>query len=642
MTHPTQKSIAAYGSWPSPITGRTITQNSRRLAEPRVVGDTSYWLERRADEQANTFVCAVGPNGQAQDLTDATVNVRSTVHEYGGSSYCVTPFGLSVADAADQRWWLLSGNSRTLLTPQEAAAGSVRLGECVMHPDGLSMLAIRETHGHEVINDLVRVALDGSSITSLHSGHDFYAMPTVSRDGSRIAFCTWDHPQMPWDGTQIHTSQLADDGTLSNTTTIAGGIRESVQQPLFSHDDILHFVSDRAGWWQLYREDSPEPLCELAAEFGLPAWQQDYRTYDFASDGRLVCSWRTGPEAHLGTLSNGVLTEIATPYSDFSTICVTAADQILTIASGPTQRSTVVHIAIDSGEITELAHSGARPEGTEISEAEAISFEGPAGITHALFYAPKSPSHEGPPTERPPLLVWSHGGPTGSTSQGYDPTVQYWTSRGFAIVDVNYSGSTGYGREYRERLNGRWGELDAADCIAAAEHLRAADRVDPNRLLIEGGSAGGYTTLCALAFHDTFTAGVSRYGIADAELLARDTHKFESRYLDSLIGPYPEARAIYQQRSPIHFTDQFSAPMLLLQGGKDMVVPPEQAEQLAAALDKAGLIYAYILFEEEAHGFRLRESIIQSIEAQEAFMSAVFAITPAAAVPDIDIKNRST
>ncbi|MFV1989762.1 MAG: alpha/beta hydrolase family protein [Acidimicrobiales bacterium] len=639
MVTTSDKSIAAYGSWPSDLSGATITENSRRLGEPRVTGSRNYWTERRTDQGSITFLCASGPDNDAVDVTDDAINVHSTVHEYGGSSYCITPDGFAVANAEDQSWWLLTDSEQIRLTPPDVEPGSVRLGEAIMHPDGVSLIAVRETHAQSVVNDLVRVALDGSGMTSIHSDHDFYAMPTLSPDRTRLSFCTWDHPQMPWDGTQLHLADFSDDGSITNIRVVAGGLNEAVQQPLFDNEGCLHYISDRTGWWNLYKEGTDESLYELDAEFGLPMWQQDYRTYGFTSDNRLVCTWRNGTQAHLGTLRDGELTELQTPFSDFSTIRITADDQVLTIAASPTQRSTLVLISLEDGQIVELAHSGASPDQLTIATADEITFDGTAGPTHALFYAPMSPTHCGPEDERPPLLVWSHGGPTGSTSRAYNPAIQYWTSRGYAVVDVNYSGSTGYGREYRNRLKGNWGVLDAADCIAAAEHLAASDKVDPARMVIEGGSAGGYTTLCALAFHDTFTAGVSRYGIADAELLARDTHKFESRYLDGLIGPYPQAADIYRQRSPIHFTDQFSAPMLILQGGKDKVVPPEQAEQMVKALDKAGLTYAYILFEDEPHGFRLRDSIIRSIEAQEAFMAAVFGITPAASLPALDLRN---
>lgn len=628
--------IAPFGSWPSPISASSVTNKAVRLGEPRVEGDLSLWTERRTAEGSRTYVCVLDTNNNINDLTGSNDDVHSTVHEYGGSSYCLTPLGLCLANAKDQSWWLATEPEHIRLTPEDA---SVRLGEAIMHPDGISLIAVREEHTTAVENDLVRVALDGSGITSLHSGHDFYGAPTISPDGKRIAFCTWDHPQMPWDGTNLHIGEVAEDGSITSVEVLAGSETESVQQPLFSNDGLLHYVSDRSGWWNIYSELSQNSICAMNAEFGLPAWQQDYRTFDFLSDGRIACTWQLDAISHLGVIEpNGELTQIETEFLDLGTIRVTHDDKILTVASGATRRASVVHISLD-GTVEVLSSSGEIPDAPWTSIAQPITFDGPAGPTHALFYAPNSPTHIAPDDELPPLLVWSHGGPTGSTSPGYNPAVQYWTSRGYAIVDVNYSGSTGYGREYRNRLRKNWGVLDAADCIAAANHLAESGIVDRKRMLIEGGSAGGYTTLCALVFHDVFAAGVSRYGVADVELLALDTHKFESRYLDSLIGPYPEAADIYRERSPINFTDQLSAPMLLLQGGKDKVVPPSQAEKMIEALDEASLTYAYILFEEEPHGFRLQASIVKSLQAQEVFMAAVFDIDPAEELPILDIKN---
>jgi dipeptidyl aminopeptidase/acylaminoacyl peptidase len=490
------------------------------------------------------------------------------------------------------------------------------------------------------------------------TGHDFVSYPRLSPDGYRLAFTTWEHPRMPWDGTELWVADVSAAG-LSTPRRVAGGPTESIWQPGFSPEGVLHWVSDASGWWNLYREGAAESLAPMSAEFGRAQWAFGGSTYAFLADGRIACTWQRDGVDHLGVLEGlglgshkigvdhiGVsasqvrLRELATPWRSFGAVVGLGGARLALVAASPVLAPAIATLDVDSGEarVERRAHD-VRLAPEDLSEPEPISFASAGGRTaHALYYAPRNARCAGPAEERPPLLVFSHGGPTGATSAALNLAIQFWTSRGIAVVEVNYGGSTGYGRAYRDLLRGAWGVVDVEDCIAAARALAERGAVDAARLAIRGGSAGGYTTLCALAFHDVFAAGASYYGVADAEALARDTHNFESRYLDSLIGPWPEEAERYRARSPLHAADRIRCPLLLLQGLEDAVVPPQQSEVMVEALAKNGVPHAYLPFPGEQHGLRRAENIERAAHAELAFYGRVLGFAPAEALGPLEIR----
>jgi dipeptidyl aminopeptidase/acylaminoacyl peptidase len=587
-----------------------------RLAAPLADGEDIYWLEGRPLEGGRTVVVRDAADGTRADAIGPDVQARTTVHEYGGGAYTVDRGRVIFANFADQRVYV----DGSPITPEPAERWGVRYADFAVSPDGARVACVRETHNGpaatDVVNEIVVFALDGSGSQDVRAtGRDFYSTPRWSPDGSQLSWLAWDHPNMPWDGTELFV-----DGAL-----VAGGPDESIVQPSWSPEGVLHFASDRSGWWNLYRADRAEPLVAMDAEFAGPAWAFGMSWYAFVSGGRIACTWGGG---HLGVIeADGALREVETPFSSISFVRA-GGDGILSIAGSPTTPGAVVTIDLDTGAHRVLRRSRDTDlDPAYVSVAEHLEFPTEGGLTaFGYFYAPKNPDYTGPAGERPPLIVISHGGPTGATDDVLDTSIQYWTSRGFAVVDVDYGGSTGYGRAYRQRLNGTWGIVDVDDCVNAARALAARGDVDGDRLLIRGGSAGGYTTLCALVFRPgVFAGGASYYGVADAEALAKDTHKFESRYLDGLIGPYPEARDTYIERSPIHFADRIECPVIIFQGLEDAVVPPAQAEVLVAALEAKGLPYEYVPYEGEQHGFRKAENIQDAAERELAFYARILA-----------------
>ncbi len=478
----------------------------------------------------------------------------------------------------------------------------------------------------------------------LVSGNNFYANPRLSPDGARLAWLTWNHPNMPWDGCELWAADVLADGTLDRAQLVAGGLDESIFQPEWSPDGVLHFVSDRTGWWNLYRwrAGSIEQLTDLPAEFGVPQWVFGMSTYAFASAERIICAYTQDGVWHLASLDTRTkaLTPFDLPYTEVSNVCVGAGCAVFTAAS-PSQSAAIVRLDLGTGQVTVLRRSSdVAVDAGYLSTPQSIEFPTEGGLTaHGIYYPPTNRDFVAPAGERPPLLVLSHGGPTGATSTSLSLGMQYWTSRGFAVLDVNYGGSTGYGRAYRQRLDDAWGIVDVDDCVNGARYLVAQGLADERRLAIRGGSAGGYTTLAALTFRDVFRAGASHFGVSDLEALATDTHKFESRYLDRLVGPYPARRDLYIARSPIHFTDRLSTPIILLQGLEDKVVPPSQAEKMFAAVKAKGLPVAYVPFEGEQHGFRKAENIKRAMEAELYFYSRIFGFDLADPVEPVQIEN---
>ena len=618
-----------------------------RLGAVSIDRGDAYWLEGRALEGGRNVLMRGDAEGVVSEVTPPGSNVRSRVHEYGGGAYVVRDRHVVFSEFADSRLYRLApaGGAPVALTPP----GPWRYADASMHPSGGWFVCVREDHsadGREPSNSIVRIDMAGepSPGVILVGGYDFLATPRLSPDGTRLLWLAWRHPQMPWDGTELWVADVTPGGALRHAQRIAGSAHESIFQPGWLPDGRVCFVSDRSGWWNLYR-DAPggaEPLHPMEAEFGQPLWQFEMSTWASTGD-RIVAAHRRGGHWVMGLIAPGHPEMAPFAPSIEPGPCIAADDRsVVCVSKSPRAADAVVRIDRASGGVQVLRRaSESHVDPAYLSYPQAIEFPTIDGATaHALYYAPCSAAADPPAGERPPLIVLSHGGPTTSAVPDFNLGVQFWTSRGFAVVDVDYGGSTGYGRAYRERLRGRWGEVDVEDCVHAARHLVKQGLADAARLIIRGGSAGGYTTLAALAFHPgVFAAGACYYGVSDLEVLARDMHKFEARYLDGLIGPYPEARALYIARSPIHAVDRLSCALILLQGADDMVVPPNQSRMMADAVRAKGLPVAFLLFEGEQHGFRKAESIIRSLEAELAFYGAVFGFAPADALPPLTIDN---
>jgi dipeptidyl aminopeptidase/acylaminoacyl peptidase len=643
--------IRPYGSWPSPIGAEQIAGAAMRLGQTAVLGDTIWWTEGRPAEQGRNVLVRCGPDRTPVDATPAPFNVRTRAHEYGGGAFVLLDDGGVVFSHDDdqQLYRLDAGASAPRQLTDEPRQ---RYANAAHDPRRNRLIAVREDHrGSDIAAVTTLVAVDlgdaaPGAVNVLTSGHDFYASPCISPDGRHLAWLTWDHPDMPFWATTLWLAEFAADGTLGTPRRIAGGANEAIFQPSWSPQGELHFVADRSGWWNLYRlrGDAIEPLCLMQAEFGQPAWQFGMSAYGFDARGRIVCTYVREARSTLAVLDPQTLQlrTIDTPFCSIAQLAV-GADVAVFIGATPSEPQAIIRLDLASETWQRLrGTSAAEPDPAFTSVAEPIAFptlDGTAAIAHAFFYRPANADTVGPPGERPPLLVISHGGPTSSTDASFKWSTQYWTSRGFAVVDVNYRGSTGYGRAYRLGLNDRWGEADVDDCIAAARYLNERGDVDAQRIAVRGASAGGYTTLAALTFRDFFKAGASHYGIGDLEALAKDTHKFESRYLDRLVGPYPQMRSRYLERSPVHHTERLSSPMILLQGTEDKAVPPQQAQAMFDAVKAKGLPVALLMFEGEQHGFRRAATIRRALEAELYFYGQVFGFAPADAIEPVPIEN---
>lgn len=605
-----------YGSWPSPITAASLVERAVSLSDLRADAGALYWSESRPAEAGRQVIVRWEPGHDPVDILPAPFSARTTVHEYGGGAFCVAAGTVYFSNFDDQGLYRL-GDPRPIAEGARFADADV-LGD--------RLVCVRERHlDGGVVNDIVELR-DGA-LTVVAAGHDFYAAPRFAPDG-RLAWLAWDHPRMPWDGTVLEPGPVSRSGGRSGP--VAGGPDESVTQPKWSPAGALHWISDRTGWWNLYRDG--EPLAPMEAEFAGPPWVFGDSDYDFLADGRIVAHW-TG---HLGVLGEEPLD---VPYTSFSSVTA-FGDRVAAIAASPTEAPAVVVIDPATGEVTVVRQSRPTPvDPAYLSTPRRIDFPTTGGRTaHALFYPPANPAAAGPPGARPPLIVTSHGGPTSQASTALNLRTQFWTSRGFALVDVDYGGSSGYGRAYRHQLDGQWGVVDVDDCLAAARHLAGAGEVDGRRMAIRGSSASGLTTLLALT-KGVFAAGASLYGVVDLAALATDTHKFEARYLDGLVGPWPEAAEVYRQRSPLTHADELSAPLIVFQGLDDKVVPPAQAEILVDALRRAGLPFAYLTFEGEAHGFRKAETIQRVMEAELSFYGQVLGFTPADDIEPVVIER---
>jgi dipeptidyl aminopeptidase/acylaminoacyl peptidase len=619
---------APYGSWKSPITSDLIVAKSIGLSEIRFDGGDIYWLESRPEEGGRNVVVR---GISAEDFNPRPFNARTRCHEYGGGAWTVADGTLYFSNYADQRLYRLEryGAKPVPVTPE----GAWRFADGIIDSRHKRWIGVRKDHtaaGQEAINTIVSIDVSGTALDSgrvLASGHDFYSTPRLSPDGKRLAYLAWDHPRMPWVGTTLYVIPLEGGG---EPIVIAGGERESVFQPEWSPDGAaLFFVSDRSGWWNLYRHDllssESEPLAPMDAEFGQPQWVFGLSTYACAGPGRLVCSYMSKGLEYLGVIdvASKSLTPIDLPYNDFSSVRASGNRVAFRAGSGTTPASFVL-LDLGSGKTEVLKKSTAVADDPELAKyftrVEAVEYPTEGHQTaFGLYYPAFNPDYAAPEGDKPPLLVKCHGGPTSAASSTLSLGIQYWTSRGISVLDVNYGGSTGFGREYRERLDSNWGIVDVNDCVNGARYLAEQGLVDGKRTVITGGSAGGYTTLAALTFRDYFAGGGSHYGVSDLGALVRDTHKFESRYLDGLIGPYPAREDLYRERSPIFHAEGLSAPVIFFQGDEDMVVPPNQAELMIEVLRRKGTPVGYLLFAGEQHGFRKAENIKRALDAELYF-----------------------
>ncbi|MBX2998282.1 MAG: S9 family peptidase [Caldilineaceae bacterium] len=641
-----EKRVAPYGSWKSPITADYIVSKSISLGAPLLDGDDIYWGELRPSEGGRVVVVGRSEDGATEDLVPAPFNARTRVHEYGGGAYTVHAGTLYFANFADQRLYRTRrGEDPQPLTP---AAVDLRYADFIVDAGRNRLIAIREDHrqsSREAVNAVVSIPLDGEHEGEiLVSGNDFYSTPRLSPDGSQLAWLTWNHPNMPWDGSELWVAPVHADGSLGEAKLIAGGVSESIFQPAWSPDGVLYFVSDRTDWWNLYRWRGSEidAVTQMEAEFGQPQWSFGGSTYDFVSDRQILCTYSQNGISSLALIDTStlILTQLETPYTDVSGI--QANERVAVLRAGsPTQMPVILRVDLNTLRSEVIRQSGQIDiDPRYFSQPQPIEFPTENGLTaHAFYYPPHNPDFTAPAGERPLLMVKSHGGPTGASSSTLDLSIQYWTSRGFALLDVNYGGSTGYGRAYRERLKGRWGIVDIDDCCNGARYLADQGWVDGERMMIRGGSAGGYTTLGALAFRKVFSAGASYYGVSDLAALAEETHKFESRYLDGLIGPYPERADLYRKRSPIHHVQGLDCPVIFFQGLEDKVVLPNQAEMMVQALLHKEVPVAYLPFEGEQHGFRKAENIKRALEGELYFYSRIFNFTPADEIEPVEIEN---
>jgi len=631
--------VKPYGAWTSPISAASLAEGAIGLADLRVFQGRLYWLESRPSQGGRLVVMTL-EGGEARQLTPDGLNVRTRVHEYGGAPYCVAPDGLWFSNFRDQKLYRQGAGGGEAVTPE-----NYRYADAVPAPGG-GLIAVREDHTDpaHVKNAIVRVPPRGGTGQALYDEADFVAYPRLSPDGKRLAWIAWDFPAMPWDATRLYVAHL-DNGGLTKARLVAGGDGVSVLEPQWTEDGALVWISDESGFWNLYdeRDGAPRPILPTRAEFAGPLWGLGQANYALMDDGKIVAAARQAGGETLLVIDPiaGAARPIELPFLALSSIHRLDAGRIAAIAHSASETSAVVTIDVATGAHAVVRRpSPAAVPADCISKAEAITFASASGRqAHALYYPPANAAFAAPAGEKPPLIVQAHGGPTAGASAAFSLSVQYWTSRGFALVDVDYGGSTGYGRAYRQLLNGQWGVVDVEDVIAAARHLADAGRVDARRIAIHGGSAGGFTVLAALSQSDVFAAGGDFYGVADLEALARDTHKFESRYLDNLIGPWPEAKAVYDARSPINHLAGFTAPLLILQGAEDPIVPPNQAYMIRDALRAKGVPVACIEFAGEGHGFRRAENMIRAKEAELYFYGRVFGFTPADALEPVPIEN---
>ena len=646
--------IAPYGSWKSPIAAEMLIGGGRRrLSEIRCDGNDVYWLDGRPKEGGRQVIMRLSPDGEMKDLTPTEFNSRNAVHEYGGGSYAVRDRAVYFTNWSDQRIYVQrDGGEPTPLTSEPSVPRGARFADLTITANGKYLLCVRETHtddGNEAVNEIVAVDTGTGSEKVIATGRDFYCAPRECGGHDGIAWTEWDHPNMPWDGNSLMSGSFdANDAAVSTTAELVGGTGESVVQPSWGSNGLLHFATDRSGWWNVYvwRDGEMVNLLDEESDHGRPDWQFGFSSYAHLADGKIALGKggvTSGSIVLIAPGSNSNQT-IDIPFSEVSYVTASPdGKSILFVGASPTQEPAVVRLELAT-EMCETIYSPSEVnvEPGYLSSPQHIVFPTTEnGAAHAYYYEPTNQDFAAPDGELPPLVTICHGGPTSASGTGLDLSTHYWTSRGFAVVDVNYRGSSGYGKVYRDALKGKWGIYDTDDCIAAAQHLIDQGLVDKDRVIIRGGSAGGYTTINALTFHDFFAAGAALYGIADLMVFIGDTHKYESRYLESLVGPYPAEAQRYHDRSAINFMDQLATPMIVLQGLEDEIVPPSQAEIMVDALESKGLPYAYIGFPGEQHGFRQAANIIRAQEAELYFYGKVLGFEPADEIGDevVEVRN---
>jgi dipeptidyl aminopeptidase/acylaminoacyl peptidase len=674
-TKTADKTIAPYGSWTSPITtdlivGKTI--NFDMIGVDRAASDAAdvYYLEVRPQEDGH-YVLVRCRNGVCDDIISREFNARTRVHEYGGGSFCVSRGTVYFSNYYDQRLYMLQpdlpGSKPQAVTVEPSVPGGLRYADMLADTRRNCLYCVCEEHsnnGSEPKNYLARIALPASVAPSpaapaaptvpvpIAQGHSFYASPMLSPDSKKLAFLVWDHPNMPWDATTLMVAAVTEDGDLTDLQPITSGVNESVFQPQWGPDGALYYVCDKTGWWNLYRYDGVkhEPLCPLNAEFGQAQWRFGLSTYDFHGSNEIICAVNHGGiwKLHRLDLQTKQFSEISSIHTDIQWLRV-VGDNVIFRGASTERPQEIVQLDLLNNQMTVLKASVSEEPLTDITNKDIVSSPVPIEFpttgnrsAHAFYYSPKNPDCEAAAEDKPPLIVKCHGGPNGSASSMFNLEIQYWTSRGFAVVDVNYGGSTGYGREYRQRLDGQWGIVDVNDAVNAALYLVSQGLADKNKLLITGRSAGGFTVLCALTFKDVFAAGASYYGISDIEALAKDTHKFESRYDHTLIGPYPEGRQLYKDRSAIYHTEKLNTPIVFFQGTEDKVVLPDQTIKMLEALKKKKIPCAVIMFEGERHGFSKAETVKQCLEGELYFYLRILGLPIPESLPQLTIFNEES
>lgn len=629
------KQTAGFGTWASPISAQSVASAGVSFSEPQLHDDSLFWREQRPEEGGRQTIMQQCSSGKIVELLPAKYSASTKVHEYGGGCYTLLNHAVYFVNDSDQQIYRLKDHQVTAVTQ----ADQLRFADFSPDPIRNRLYAVAEDHSPpgEPKNSIVAIDLADhqqptARIIPLLTGQDFYASPRITQDGTQLAWLSWNHPNMPWHKSDLWQAQLSDEGSLSSLELVSGQNQVSLFQPHWSSLNQLHIVSDQSGWWNLYQYQNQAlvPLAPMAADFALPLWQLNMRTYSVLDNGDILATAHQDQGMQLLSINNKNITRITHPFSNISQLWGGVREAAF-VGYYPDRPEAVIRMDYETHTFNVVAggETKKKPDSKYLSYAQNIKFKSPeGGEVYSYFYPPTNPDFAAPEGEKPPLIVSAHGGPTAASDPSFNPKIQFWTSRGFAFVEVNYRGSSTYGRAYREAIKGRWGIVDVEDCMGAANYLVEQGAADPDRLCIRGGSSGGYTALAALTFHDLFKVGASYYGIGDLVALTQDTHKFESRYLDYLIGSWPECSALYTERSPIHHTDKLSAPVIFLQGGLDKVVPKNQTEAMVKALTQKNIPVSYVAFPDEGHGFVRGENISKAIESELAFYGDVLKFTP--------------